>query len=205
MRANASTHTFDDRFAHVACRLYRAGEPYKNNPYVGRTMPQPEPMLERVIAELRSKEQTVEAELASFRQRAAAYEAELVADLERTKKRVKLFSVELEAMKGERGSRATDPSMSATSRTQIANEEPSDLISLSEKIRLNARFILKDAACPLPPRKIKEIMESRGIEIQASNPNELIRIALFRQPSEFVNVRSKGWTLVGKNGKPMYE
>ncbi len=168
-------------------------------------MPQPEPMLERVIAELRSKARTVEAELVAFRQRATAYEAELVAELEKTKKRVKLFSAELEAMKGENGTRTADPSMPAANKPQHASEEASEYISISELIRLNARVILKEAGCPLPPRKIKEILESRGVEVSATNPNELIRIALFRQPSEFINVRSKGWTLVGKNGRPMYE
>lgn len=168
-------------------------------------MPKPEVMLERVIAELRLKAQAALSDLESFKQRAAVYEAELTTEIERTNRRIEMFTAELDAMTTENNPRPIDPSMPSSSSSEISDDNTIEYISISENIRLNAQVILKEAKCPLPQRRIREIMESRGLKISAANPNELIRIALLRRPSEFVNIPSKGWTLVGKNRRPMYE
>lgn len=204
-RVGARPPTFNDRIAYLACRLYRAGDSYNINRTAGVFMPKPESMLERVVAELRRKAQEALADLESFRQRAAAYEAEMNAEIERTNRRIQLFTAELDAMRTESSSRSVDPTMPSAAYSEESDDSPVEFVSISETIRLNAGVILKEAKCPLPQRKIREIMESRGVKIPATNPNELIRIALLRRPSEFVNVPSKGWTLVGRSGKPMYE
>lgn len=168
-------------------------------------MPKPESMLEKVVDELRQKAQTAASDLESFKQRAVAYEAELKAEIERTNRRIQLFTAELDAMRSENSPHPVDPTMPSGNNPEVSDNTHSEYVSNSENIRLNAAVILREAKCPLPQRRIREIMESRGVKISASNPNELIRIALLRRPSEFINIPSKGWTLVGKSGRPMYE
>lgn len=167
-------------------------------------MLKPEGTLRQLVEQLHARVQDQEAEFADFQVRAQKYLSALKDEIDRNRKRIELFSSEMEAMEKE-GS-LDNPLKSTSSRTGVTfsartNVESDVPESQSERIRELARDILAKSDRPLMQSEIKTRLDELGVEIVAKNVAELVRAALRRHPSEFLHVKGQGWTLVGQDSR----
>lgn len=154
-------------------------------------MLQPESTLRQLVDQLKERVQVQEAEVANFEERAQRYLSALKEDILQTKRRIELFSAEMDAMMN--GPRPSDPTIADSSRSKSESVVQE---SQSERIREVAKQILAKSDRPLMQSEIKARMDKAGVEIVAKNVTELVRAALRRHPSEFRHIKGQGWCLV---------